>query len=93
MGRVIYVFEVQTKGSVDSLILNLMKCIANLAVQGVVAVSDEPQLAKIREQCKTFHELQNKLRLWDFREVLEVHDALSVANERINKLQLVPQGF
>ena len=51
------------------------------------------QLAKIEEQCESFHELKNKLRLWDFREVLEVHDALSVANERINKLQLVPQGF
>jgi hypothetical protein len=93
MGRVVYVFEVQTKGSVDSLILNLMKCIGNPAVQGVVAVSDTPQLAKIKEQCDSFHELGNKLRLWDFREVLEVHDALSVANEKINTLQLVPQGF
>jgi hypothetical protein len=37
MGRVIYIFEVQTKGSTDSLILNLLKALQNQAVQGVVA--------------------------------------------------------
>ena len=40
MGRVIYVFEVQTTGSLDSLILNLLRVLNNPAVQGVVAVSD-----------------------------------------------------
>jgi len=35
MGRVIYIFEVQTKGSIDSLILNLLKSLNNPAVQGV----------------------------------------------------------
>ena len=34
MGRVIYVFEVQTKGSIDSLLLNLLKAMNNPAVQG-----------------------------------------------------------
>jgi hypothetical protein len=41
MGRVIFVFEVQTKGSIDSLILNLLKSLNNSSVQGVVAVSDK----------------------------------------------------
>ena len=44
MGRVIYVFEVQTKGSVDSLILNLLKSLNNPAVQVVVSVSYNGQL-------------------------------------------------
>jgi hypothetical protein len=48
MGRVIYVFEVQTKGAIDSLILNLLKSLNNPAVQGVVAVSDSTQLEKIK---------------------------------------------
>lgn len=48
MGRVIYVFEVQTRGSIDSLILNLLKSLNNPAVQGVVAVSDAVQLEKSR---------------------------------------------
>src|SRR5690606_27947579 len=49
MGRVIYVFEVQTKGSVDSLLMNLLKALNNSAVQGIVAVSDKVQLEKIRK--------------------------------------------
>ena len=47
MGKAIYVFEVQSKGSLDSLILNLKKAQSNAAVQAVVAVADEEQLAKI----------------------------------------------
>ena len=47
LGKVIYVFEVQSKGSIDSLILNLKKAQRNAAVQAVVAVSNEEQLAKI----------------------------------------------
>lgn len=47
MGKAIYVFEVQSKGSIDSLILNLKKAQSNAAVQAVVAVADEAQLAKI----------------------------------------------
>lgn len=36
MGKAIYVFEVQSKGSIDSLILNLKKAQSNAAVQAVV---------------------------------------------------------
>ena len=47
MGKAIYVFEVQSKGSIDSLILNLKKAQNFAAVQAVVAVADETQLSKI----------------------------------------------
>ncbi|MGL5255470.1 MAG: hypothetical protein ACRC76_00420, partial [Proteocatella sp.] len=50
MGRVIYAFEVQTSGSIDSLILNLMKAKNNKAVQGIVAVTDEKQTEKIKKE-------------------------------------------
>lgn len=50
MGRVIYVFEVQTSGSIDSLILNLMKAKSNKAVQGIIAVSDIEQIEKIKKR-------------------------------------------
>lgn len=40
MGRVIYVFEVQTKGNIDGLMINLIKSLNNPAVLGIVAVSD-----------------------------------------------------
>lgn len=93
MGRVIYVFEVQTKGSTDSLIVNLLKSLNNPAVQGVVAVSDENQLEKIRKHAEAISELSKKLRYWDYNEVLQNHEALELVNESINRLGLVPQGF
>ncbi len=93
MGRVIYVFEVQTKGSIDSLIINLLKSLKNPAVQGVVAVSDSMQLEKIRKHAHDLGELGNKLKYWDYKEVLTNYEALLSVNESINKLNLVPQGF
>jgi len=93
MGRVIYVFEVQTKGSIDSLILNLLKSLNNPAVQGVVAVSDTVQLEKINKHAANVGDLSKKLKYWDYKEVLQIHDALKAVNESINSLGLVPQGF
>ncbi len=92
MGKAIYVFEVQSKGSIDSLILNLKKAQSNAAVQAVVAVSDEEQLAKIiRESAGVIDE--KALRTWDSDDVLAVYDALVRAHESINKLALVPESF
>lgn len=93
MGRVIYVFEVQTKGSIDSLILNLLKSLNNPAVQGVIAVSDASQLKKIKKHAENVGDLSKKLRYWDYTEVLQNHEALEAVNESINRLGLVPEGF
>lgn len=90
MGRIIYVFEVQTSGAIDSLILNLMKAKNNKAVQGIVAVSDAEQLEKIRKEVEALPGVNNDIKYWDYTEVLEVHEALQKANESINKLGLVP---
>ena len=91
MGRIIYVFEVQTKGSIDSLIINLLKALNNPALQGVVAVSDAAQLDKIRKHAEQVPNLVTKLRYWDYKKVLAVHDALEMVNESINSLGLVPK--
>jgi len=93
MGRIIYIFEVQTKGSVDSLMLNLLKSLNNPAVQGVVAVSDRLQLDKIRSHASDVKELKDKLKYWDYEEILKVHEYLEYVNTSINKLGLVPEGF
>ncbi len=93
MGRVIYIFEVQTKGSIDSLILNLLKSLNNPAVQGVVAVSDAKQMEKIKKHALDVKELRDKLKYWDYEEVSRVHESLEFVNECINQLDLVPQGF
>ena len=92
MGKAIYVFEVQSKGSIDSLILNLKKAQRNAAVQAVVAVADEEQLAKIcRESMGVID--KDSLRTWDSDDVLAVYDSLTRAHESINKLRLVPESF
>ncbi|HOY89966.1 MAG TPA: hypothetical protein PKZ09_09370 [Bacillota bacterium] len=93
MGRVLYAFEVQASGSIDSLQLNLLRSLSNPAVQAVVAVSDERQLDKIRGEAGTLPDLSKKIRYWDFREVLETHASLSTAFDSINRLKLVPDSF
>ena len=92
MGKAIYVFEVQSKGSIDSLILNLKKAQNNAAVQAVVAVADEQQLAKIIKESRGVID-EKDLRTWDSEDVLAVYDALARAHESINKLALVPESF
>lgn len=92
MGKAIYVFEVQSKGSIDSLILNLKRAQTNAAVQAVVAVADEEQLDKIIKESKGVIDADS-LRTWDSDDVLLVYDALSRAHESINKLSLVPESF
>lgn len=92
MGKSIYVFEVQSKGSIDSLILNLKKAQSNAAVQAVVAVADEEQLSRIiRESHGVIDE--ESLRTWDSNDVFVVYDSLVRAHESINKLELVPKSF
>ena len=92
MGKAIYVFEVQSKGSIDSLILNLKKAQSNAAVQAVVAVADEEQLAKIISESQGGID-EKSLRTWDSEDVLAVYDSLVRAHESINKLALVPESF
>ena len=73
--------------------MNLIKANNNPAVQGVVAVSDKKQLQKIKDQSAHITDLSKGLRLWDYEEVLKVHEGLEMVNESINKLSLVPDSF
>lgn len=92
IGKAIYVFEVQSKGSINSLILNLKKAQSNSAVQALVAVADENQLSKIIAEITGVID-EKSLRTWQSDDVLSVYDALVKAHERINKLKLVPDSF
>lgn len=93
MGRITYVFEVQTSGSIDSLLLNLMKAKNNPSVQGIVAVSDAKQLEKIKKEASGLKAIRDELKFWDYNDVLKVFEALSNAYESINSLGLVPSGL
>lgn len=91
MGMIMYVFEVQSKGAIDSLILNLQKASYNQAVQRLIAVSDSKQLQTIKDEVAPLKNFD--LVLWDFDDVRSVHESLSSAFESINKLGLVPPDF
>ncbi len=93
MGRVIYVFEVQTKGNIDGLMVNLLKSLNNPAVQGIVAVSDLAQIQKIKKHAHGVKDLNDKLKYWDYEEVIRTHASLQYVNETINKMGLVPDSF
>jgi hypothetical protein len=73
--------------------LNLLKSLNNPAVQGIVAVSDPAQLDKIKKHAYDVKELRDKLKYWDYGEVIKTHEGLQFVYETINKLGLVPQGF
>ena len=36
---------------------------------------------------------REKLKYWDYKEILQVHELLEAVNESIESLGLVPQGF
>lgn len=93
IGRAIFVFEVQTKGNIDSLLINLLKSSNNQAVQGVVAVSDTDQLEKIRKHAKELEGLREKLIFWNYEDVFTVYDNFEIGFDLINGLKLVPEGM
>ena len=65
----------------------------NPAVQGVVAVSDEKQIERIKKHAHDVKDLRDKLRYWNYEEISQVHESLEFVNASINNLGLVPQGF
>lgn len=84
LGELKYVFEVHIKGSIDSLVLNLIKASQDPAVQKVVAVTYGKELEKIRKEVEPLK--LDKLLYWDVREV-------DKACELIEKLMDIMQGL
>ena len=86
LGKIKYVFEVQDSGSIDSLIVSLMNASQDIAVQAVVAVSDEVQINKIKQHCNSIKgSFNGKLKFWDITEIEKSYKELSNAMEIINK--------
>jgi hypothetical protein len=94
LGVVTYVFEVQRRGSHDSLILNLQRAQNNPSVQRLVVVAPAEEIARIRSEIATLSE--NFRRVVGFMEVSEVIRAFELMTELsgiINKLELVKSEF
>ncbi len=50
-------------------------------------------MTSIKKQAELVGDLSKKLKYWDYKQVLQIHEALQMVNESINSLGLVPQGF
>jgi hypothetical protein len=86
IGKIKYIFEVQDKGSIDSLIVSLMNASQDISVQAVVAVSDKEQINKIKQHCNNIYGgFNRKLKFWDIEEVSKAYSDLSNSMEIINK--------
>ncbi len=94
LGLVTYVFEVHKSGNIDSLLLNLQKAKSSPTVQKVIAVSNESQLEKIKNESEGLpEEFRRAIAFWQVKEVQKVSDNLQVAMEVINHLGLVQGAF
>lgn len=93
MVKALYVFEVQSHGSIDSLFMNLIKAQAYPAVQAVVAVAPTVQLDKITGETPEHAIDKMKFKLWDFDDVIQVHELLNQAFTTIGKVALFPESF
>jgi len=94
LGVVTYVLEVQRKGSIDSLILNLQKAQNNPSVQRLVVVATSKDIEKIQNEIKVLPESFRKaVSYMEVFEALHASELLNEFSEIIDKLQLVQSEF
>ena len=87
LGEIRYVFEVQVHGSIDSLLLNLIRATKNQTVQRVIAVAEEPVVEKIKREAETLPpDFKGKFLVWSITHVKELRDLVAVLQERKIKL-------
>ncbi len=88
LGELRYVFEVHIKGSLDSLILNLLRAAQDPTVQKVVAVSSEEELERLRREAESLHQLRDKLLYWRIEEVLRAGELVEELMTLVQRLGL-----
>lgn len=94
LGIVNYIFEVQKKGSIDSLILNLQKSQKNPTVQKLIIVSDKEQIERIKKETEDLNEnFKRALAYWDVSQVQKAYQNLSEITEIIEGLDLIRREF
>jgi len=88
LGELKYVFEVQIKGSIDSLLINLVRASQDPAVQKVVAVANEEELEKIKNESSSLKILSDKLVFWSIKEVARANNLIEELMEITQRLGL-----
>jgi len=94
LGVVTYVFEVQRRGSYDSLILNLQRAQNNPSVQRLVVVALPGEIAKIKREIETLSEsFRRSVSFMEVAEVMRASELVTELSSIINKLELVKGEF
>jgi hypothetical protein len=94
LGVVTYVFEVQRRGSYDSLILNLQKAQYNPSVQRLIVVALPHDIEKIKQETKRLPESFRKaVSFMEVSEVIRATEHVTELSGIINKLELVKGEF
>lgn len=89
LGAVSYIFEVQDKGSIDSLIVNLQQAQTSQTVQKLIIASDSEQIEKIKKRIETLPEIFRRLvAYWNVEEIDKTHENLEQVTDSISKLEL-----
>jgi len=94
LGVVTYVFEVQRRGAIDSLILNLQRAQNNPTVQRLIVVANRSEMDRVQQEIATLPESFRKAV--GFMEATEAARAATLLEEVggiIDKLQLVQSEF
>lgn len=92
LGAVSYIFEVQERGSIDSLMVNLQRAQTNPTVQKLIIVSDPEQIEKIKNEIKTLPESFRKaVNFWEIEDVEKTHQNLEQVSESIRRLRLLEE--
>ncbi|HDD61440.1 MAG TPA: hypothetical protein ENF22_02785 [Chloroflexi bacterium] len=94
LGVVTYVFEVQRRGSIDSLIVNLQKAQNNPSVQRLVVVAFREKITEVKEEISSLPEsFRNSVSYLDVVELYRAFDLLNEFSAIIDKLDLVRSEF
>ena len=94
LGVVMYIFEVQSHGSIDSLILNLQRAQVNQSVQRLIVVASPADIARVRGEIATLPEnFRRAVSYWETGEVMRAASLVSELNGIISELDLVKSEF
>jgi len=94
LGVVMYVFEVQSHGSIDSLILNLQRAQVNQSVQRLIVVANARDIEKTRGEVASLPEsFRRAVSYWEVTDAIHAADLVDELFGIINKLELVKSEF
>ena len=94
LGAVTYVFEVQRRGAIDSLILNLQRAQNNPSVQRLVVVANSDDIARVvREIASLPESFRRSVAFMEAADTMRAAELLDELSGIINKLELVRSEF